>query len=124
MLYDDLAFEVRWAVAGESIVIQLVAKLGNKNDCICIFTFDWNRCINKINENTFMQYKMFNAQMMVNICPLAYHRIAQRHLWLVLMLLLHGLIKILEKAMLKIITLMQKHNVPAIKAVARIQDSE
>lgn len=28
MLYDDLAFEVRWAVAGESIVIQLVAKLG------------------------------------------------------------------------------------------------
>lgn len=28
MLYDDLAFEVRWAVAGESIVVQLVAKLG------------------------------------------------------------------------------------------------
>jgi hypothetical protein len=28
VLYDDLAFEVRWAVAGESIVIQLVAKLG------------------------------------------------------------------------------------------------
>ncbi|XP_037940918.1 protein Skeletor, isoforms B/C isoform X3 [Teleopsis dalmanni] len=27
VLYDDLAFEVRWAVAGESIVIQLVAKL-------------------------------------------------------------------------------------------------
>lgn len=31
MLYDDLAFEVRWAVAGESVVIQLVAKLGIKN---------------------------------------------------------------------------------------------
>lgn len=28
VLLDDLAFEVRWAVAGESIVIQLVAKLG------------------------------------------------------------------------------------------------
>lgn len=28
VLYDDLAFEVRWAIAGESIVIQLVAKLG------------------------------------------------------------------------------------------------
>lgn len=28
VLYDDLAYEVRWAVAGESIVIQLVAKLG------------------------------------------------------------------------------------------------
>lgn len=27
MLLDDLAFEVRWAVAGESIVIQLVARL-------------------------------------------------------------------------------------------------
>ncbi|KAH8267320.1 hypothetical protein KR018_006886 [Drosophila ironensis] len=27
VLYDDLAFEVRWAVAGESIVVQLVAKL-------------------------------------------------------------------------------------------------
>jgi len=27
-LHDELAFEVRWAVAGESIVIQLVAKLG------------------------------------------------------------------------------------------------
>lgn len=29
VLYDDLAFEVRWAVAGESIVVQLVAKLEN-----------------------------------------------------------------------------------------------
>lgn len=28
ILYDDLAFEVRWAVAGDSIVLQLVAKLG------------------------------------------------------------------------------------------------
>lgn len=28
VLYDDLAFEVRWAVAGESVVVQLVAKLG------------------------------------------------------------------------------------------------
>ncbi|XP_045532789.1 protein Skeletor, isoforms D/E isoform X1 [Pieris brassicae] len=27
VLYDDLAFEVRWAVAGDSVVIQLVAKL-------------------------------------------------------------------------------------------------
>ncbi|KAJ8920299.1 hypothetical protein NQ315_011960 [Exocentrus adspersus] len=27
VLYDDLAFEVRWAVAGDSIVLQLVAKL-------------------------------------------------------------------------------------------------
>ncbi|CAH0597568.1 unnamed protein product [Chrysodeixis includens] len=27
VLYDELAFEVRWAVAGDSIVIQLVAKL-------------------------------------------------------------------------------------------------
>ncbi|XP_018574993.1 protein Skeletor, isoforms B/C-like, partial [Anoplophora glabripennis] len=29
VLYDDLAFEVRWAIAGESIVVQLVAKLDN-----------------------------------------------------------------------------------------------
>lgn len=28
ILHDDLAFEVRWAVAGDSIVLQLVAKLG------------------------------------------------------------------------------------------------
>ena len=28
ILHDDLAFEARWAVAGDSIVIQLVAKLG------------------------------------------------------------------------------------------------
>lgn len=28
VLSDDLAFEVRWAVAGDSVVIQLVAKLG------------------------------------------------------------------------------------------------
>ncbi|KAK5644469.1 hypothetical protein RI129_005769 [Pyrocoelia pectoralis] len=27
VLYDDLAFEVRWAVAGDSIVLQLVSKL-------------------------------------------------------------------------------------------------
>ncbi|XP_059621426.1 protein Skeletor, isoforms B/C [Phlebotomus argentipes] len=27
VLFDDLAFEVRWAVAGESVVVQLVAKL-------------------------------------------------------------------------------------------------
>lgn len=38
VLHDELAFEVRWAVAGESIVIQLVAKLGefarvNLNKC-------------------------------------------------------------------------------------------
>lgn len=30
VLYDDLAFEVRWAVAGDSIVLQLVARLGKK----------------------------------------------------------------------------------------------
>nr|XP_023024529.1 protein Skeletor, isoforms D/E-like [Leptinotarsa decemlineata] len=30
VLYDDLAFEVRWAVAGESIVLQLVAKLDDR----------------------------------------------------------------------------------------------
>lgn len=28
VLLDELAFEVRWAVAGDSIVLQLVAKLG------------------------------------------------------------------------------------------------
>lgn len=28
VLDEDLAFEVRWAVAGDSVVIQLVAKLG------------------------------------------------------------------------------------------------
>jgi len=28
VLYDDLAFEVRWAVAGDSVVLQLVSKLG------------------------------------------------------------------------------------------------
>ncbi|KAG5872439.1 hypothetical protein JTB14_029441 [Gonioctena quinquepunctata] len=30
LLNDDLAFEVRWAVAGESIVLQLVAKLDDR----------------------------------------------------------------------------------------------
>uniref|UniRef100_A0A6P7FTC9 Protein Skeletor, isoforms B/C isoform X1 n=1 Tax=Diabrotica virgifera virgifera TaxID=50390 RepID=A0A6P7FTC9_DIAVI len=30
VLFDDLAFEVRWAVAGDSIVLQLVAKLDNR----------------------------------------------------------------------------------------------
>ncbi|KAE8752192.1 Skeletor [Frankliniella occidentalis] len=29
VLHDDLAFEVRWAVAGDSVVLQLVAKLEN-----------------------------------------------------------------------------------------------
>lgn len=28
VLHDELAFEVRWAVAGDSIVLQLVAKIG------------------------------------------------------------------------------------------------
>jgi hypothetical protein len=28
VLWDDLAFEVRWAVAGDSVVLQLVSKLG------------------------------------------------------------------------------------------------
>lgn len=28
MLWDDLALEVRWAVAGETIVLQLVGKIG------------------------------------------------------------------------------------------------
>lgn len=32
VLYDDLAFEVRWAVAGESVVVQLVAKLGKSKE--------------------------------------------------------------------------------------------
>ncbi|PSN40313.1 Protein Skeletor [Blattella germanica] len=27
VLWDDLAFEVRWAVAGDSVVLQLVSKL-------------------------------------------------------------------------------------------------
>ncbi|KAB0794806.1 hypothetical protein PPYR_11645 [Photinus pyralis] len=30
VLYDDLAFEVRWAVAGDSIVLQLVSKLEDR----------------------------------------------------------------------------------------------
>ena len=29
VLWDDLALEVRWAVAGETIVLQLVGKIGN-----------------------------------------------------------------------------------------------
>lgn len=32
VLHDELAFEVRWAIAGESAVIQLVAKLGKVNE--------------------------------------------------------------------------------------------
>jgi hypothetical protein len=36
VLYDDLAFEVRWAVAGESVVIQLVAKLGELVFCLLL----------------------------------------------------------------------------------------
>ncbi|KAF5269717.1 hypothetical protein FQA39_LY08640 [Lamprigera yunnana] len=30
VLYDDLAFEVRWAIAGDSIVLQLVSKLDER----------------------------------------------------------------------------------------------
>ena len=30
VLWDDLALEVRWAVAGETIVLQLVGKIGKK----------------------------------------------------------------------------------------------
>ena len=36
VLSDDLAYEVRWAVAGDSIVIQLVAKLGKYSIYIII----------------------------------------------------------------------------------------
>lgn len=36
VLHDELAFEVRWAVAGESIVIQLVAKLGEQFSSILL----------------------------------------------------------------------------------------
>lgn len=43
VLYDELAFEVRWAVAGESVVVQLVAKLGkSQNKCrkySCLFFY-------------------------------------------------------------------------------------
>lgn len=39
VLFDDLAFEVRWAVAGESVVVQLVAKLG-KLPMICTLKFN------------------------------------------------------------------------------------
>ncbi|KAG8288287.1 hypothetical protein J6590_021052 [Homalodisca vitripennis] len=31
VLHEELAFEVRWAVAGDSVVVQLVAKLGRQN---------------------------------------------------------------------------------------------
>lgn len=40
VLYDDLAYEVRWAVAGESIVVQLVSKLG-KLVFSKFLLFDW-----------------------------------------------------------------------------------
>lgn len=41
VLYDDLAFEVRWAIAGDSIVVQLVAKLGQY--VTLFFTYLWMR---------------------------------------------------------------------------------
>jgi len=34
VLDDSVAFEVRWAVAGDSIVVQLVAKLGKYKSII------------------------------------------------------------------------------------------
>lgn len=37
VLHDELAFEVRWAVAGESIVIQLVAKLGELYEILLFY---------------------------------------------------------------------------------------
>lgn len=33
VLWDALAFEVRWAVAGDSVVMQLVSKLGKSPQC-------------------------------------------------------------------------------------------
>jgi hypothetical protein len=33
VLWNDLAFEVRWAVAGDSVVLQLVSKLGKSPQC-------------------------------------------------------------------------------------------
>lgn len=30
VLHDPLGYEIRWAIAGDSIVVQLVAKLGKK----------------------------------------------------------------------------------------------
>jgi hypothetical protein len=33
VLWDELAFEVRWAVAGDSVVMQLVSKLGKLPQC-------------------------------------------------------------------------------------------
>jgi hypothetical protein len=47
VLWDDFAFEVRWAVAGDSVVLQLVSKLGKSSQCsqqldaslICFLTF-------------------------------------------------------------------------------------
>lgn len=31
VLHDPLGYEVRWAIAGDSIVVQLVAKLGKEH---------------------------------------------------------------------------------------------
>ena len=36
VLHDDLAFEVRWAVAGESIVMQLVGRVGEYSLYRCL----------------------------------------------------------------------------------------
>jgi hypothetical protein len=53
VLHDELAFEVRWAVAGESVVIQLVAKLGESfemNEFYSLFFLWRNSIANRFRE--------------------------------------------------------------------------
>ena len=40
VLWDDLALEVRWAVAGETIVLQLVGKIGTTPYDLFMETFN------------------------------------------------------------------------------------
>lgn len=60
--------------------------------------------------------------MMVNTCRLACRLIDRKRLWLALTLLLLGLTKTLAKAMPRIISSMQNHNVQAAEAVAQTHD--
>lgn len=41
VLHEDLAFEVRWAVAGDSVVVQLVAKLGKNRLCLVYWSLTY-----------------------------------------------------------------------------------
>jgi predicted NAD-dependent protein-ADP-ribosyltransferase YbiA (DUF1768 family) len=61
VLHDELAFEVRWAVAGESVVIQLVAKLGESYEMNEFYSLFF--CEEIASQTGFEQHKGINLKI-------------------------------------------------------------